>query len=123
MTFLFCVMGGPLYVYLFKLVFHIFMFMEITWNLRDPIKDEIIGYNQQILFEWTIFIATTLGLLSKIVLPDYVMMNSEMGPGTVFEPLFYLLTEYDTELVLFFGTFIFMWFIISLRRGSTRYQY
>lgn len=114
-------LAGPLYMWLLMSVCGLGMFREITTNLRDTDKDELIGVKKIFFTEWILYIMSTLFIMPRIFLTRS-LLNASGITEKDFPIIFSILHTHNHLIILALGALMIPWFVLFMQRGAYRYQ-
>jgi len=97
------------------------MFREITTNLRDPDKDELIGVKKIFFTEWILYVMATLYITPRVFLTKSLLVTSGITDQE-FPVTFSILHSQNHLIILSLGVLMIPWFVLFMQRGAYRYQ-
>jgi len=121
MSTLLCIMAGPLYLSILLTIAGIYMFREITTNLRDNDKDELIGVKKIFFTEWILYLMASLFITPRIFLTRSLLVASGVTEKN-FPMTFSILHSHNQFIVMSLGALMLPWFVLFMQRGAYRYQ-
>lgn len=113
MTALIVIMAGPIYMWMLCAYAGIKMFSEITTNLRDADKDELIGVKKIFFTEWILYIMINLFITPRMFLTRRLLIASGITEEEF--PLTHsILHTHNLLIVMGIGVLMIPWFVLFM---------